>query len=504
MRYISALLALIIIPFLADAQNQQKRPPAKASSFVKGCFAYDHAEYDTAMLFFRKALKEEPNNVKVYINAGLTEERLHDTAAALSYFKKALAVDPKYMRVYRNIASIYFDRGDYEKAEQYYSKAISLEPLQDESYYDRSMIYFKQRKYEEALKDIYKAIKLKPGKPLYYYHRARIEVNIGDYKRGLDDINVYIDKVPEDPRALQTRAIIKRYYNDLKGAVADYSKAIELAPRSKSFYVGRAGAYTELQQYSKALADCEKAEAIDQHYAEAYFFAGIAWMDSGKVGNAIKMFTAAIDRDSRDIRSYEMRGYLYQLQSANMDARKDYESAIAINPYSSVYLNLSDVLASAEDTTAALAALDTFLKLKPYYPTALLRKGKLTAQSRRDIKAGDDYFREALTHTRDSSTIAFTYFYLGDTVLPARILNYLYSEAAEKKDMQLMNARLSDLAYYYALSRKEEKFYSITMSLLESGFIRMPWLSSGEIDRLYPNDPKLQLLHTAYKKLLNQ
>jgi tetratricopeptide (TPR) repeat protein len=505
MRYLIGFIAIILLPLLVHGQKpQQKRPPAKASSFIKGCYAYDHAEYDTAMLFFKKALKEEPNNVKVYINAGLTEERLHDTVAALSLFQKALTVDPKYMRVYRNIASIYYDRGDFQKAEIYYTKAITLEPLQDESYYDRSMIRFRQRQYEDALKDIYKAIKLKPDKALYYYHRARIEVTIGDYKRGLDDINIYIEKVPEDPRALQTRAIIKRYYNDMQGAVDDYTKAIALAPRSKSFYVGRSGAYTELGQYSKAIADCEKAEAIDQRYAEANFFAGIAWMDSGKVSNAIKMFTAAIEKDPRDPRAYDIRGYLYQLQGSNADARKDYEAVIAINPGSTIYLNLSDVLASAEDTAAALAVLDSFLKVKPYYPTALLRKGKLIAQTKRDAKAGDDMFRQVLNHTRDSSTLAFAYFYLGDTVLPTRILNYLYSEAAEKNNMQMMNTRLGDLAYYYALSGKKEKFYSMTMGLLEAGFIKLPWLASGEIDRLYPNDPKLQTLETAFRKLLEQ
>lgn len=505
MRHFSPIIwLLLLMPLPALAQQRPKQPPAKASAFIKGCFAYDRADYDSAMRYFKKAMREEPGNVKVFINSGLTEERLHDTAAALAYFQKALAIDPKYMRVYRNIASIYFDKGEYALAEKYYTKAIELEPLQDESYYDRSMIRFKQKQYGPALKDIYKAIKLKPDKMLYYYHRARIELSIGDYSRALTDINTYLAKNSDDPRALQTRAIIKRYYNDMQGAIADYTKAIELVPRSKYFYVGRSNAYTELGQYAKAIADCEKAEAIDQRYAEAYFFAGIAWMDSGRINMAVKMLTAAIGLDPSNYRYYETRGYLYQLLNDNVKAGKDFTTALSLNPYSMAYLNLSDIQAAAEDTTAAIASLDSVMKLRPYYPSALLRLGKLRIEAKNNPKAGDDIFRAVLKHTRDTSTLAFAYFYLGDTVLPNRMLNHLYTEAKIKGNRQLINERLSDLAYFYALNNKKDKFLFTTSQLLDAGFLKMPWLLGEEIQKIYPNDREVQALLDMYRKLLGQ
>lgn len=51
--------------------------------------------------------------------------------------------------------------------------------------------------------------------------------------------------------------------------------------------VFRAAAYTQLQNYAEAIADCNRSIEIDPNYSKAYSRLGFAYYEQGKYSDAL-------------------------------------------------------------------------------------------------------------------------------------------------------------------------------------------------------------------------
>ena len=64
-------------------------------------------------------------------------------------------------------------------------------------------------------------------------------------------------------------------------AIANFDKAIALNPSHATAYCARAGAYFNIRDYARAITDCTKAIELDSNYATAYNTRGRAYYEQG-------------------------------------------------------------------------------------------------------------------------------------------------------------------------------------------------------------------------------
>jgi tetratricopeptide (TPR) repeat protein len=77
-------------------------------------------------------------------------------------------------------------------------------------------------------------------------------------------------------------------------AIKSYNKAIELKPDDvHQDYVNRGNAYSDLQEFEKALLDYAEAQKLFPDYNEAYYNRGIVFERQDKVAEAIDQFKLA-------------------------------------------------------------------------------------------------------------------------------------------------------------------------------------------------------------------
>ncbi len=89
----------------------------------------------------------------------------------------------------------------------------------------------------------------------------------------------------------------KGKYDD---AIADYDKAIALDPNVAIAYTNRGLAYGRKGAFDRAIADYTKAIALDPNFADAYTNRGVACYMRGDKEQAIADFRKALEIDPSD------------------------------------------------------------------------------------------------------------------------------------------------------------------------------------------------------------
>ena len=132
-------------------------------------------QFKQAIKNFEKSLKIEEtlyadNSIaRIYT---IVEE--YDTA--IIYYNKALTIDPKSQRALNNIGIVYILKEQYQKALEIYNSGIEINPSNPYFYYNRANTLYSLEQYENSLKDCKKYLELTKGKSDYYTSQAKSRI----------------------------------------------------------------------------------------------------------------------------------------------------------------------------------------------------------------------------------------------------------------------------------------------------------------------------------------
>ena len=149
-------------------------------------------------------------------------------------------------------------------------------------------------------------------------------------------------------------------------AIADYDKAIALEPEDAVAYYNRGVSYLVLEQYERAIEDFDKAISIKQDYVDAYINRGISYFKQGKYECAIEDYDKAIEISPDLPEAYNNRGISYFKQGKYECAIEDYDKAIEIMPvYIEAYINRGISYARMEEFARAIDDFTKAIGLQP-------------------------------------------------------------------------------------------------------------------------------------------
>ena len=239
---------------------------------------------------------------------------------------------------------------------------------------------------------------------------AEILFDEGIFFGTLEDYNISISYFKLAEKIAEDDEIIKRVrvnltvsynnrglaYNKLKEhekAIADYNKAIALNPKYAIAYNNRGLAYDELKEHEKAFEDYNKAIALDPEYARAYNNRGIAYNKLKEHEKAIADYNKVIALDPEYARAYNNRGTAYGKLKKHEKAFEDYNKAIALNPEDAIaYYNRGTAYDELKKHEKAIEDYNKAIELNPEYATAYANRGIIRLISNEDLyKAIEDF-----------------------------------------------------------------------------------------------------------------
>lgn len=121
--------------------------------------AVSSGKYEVGLEWFKKALDENPNDVRALTGAGMVCVPIGKFDESLTYFQKAVDADPENGDNYFNLGNAYFFKGDLRKALEFYTEA-QMHELSDGArtrlYYHMALICSEKGDVESALINLQK------------------------------------------------------------------------------------------------------------------------------------------------------------------------------------------------------------------------------------------------------------------------------------------------------------------------------------------------------------
>lgn len=192
------------------------------------------------------------------------------------------------------------------------SEAINIDPQLLDAYVLRSWAYAENGHLNAAIGDVDTAIALNPEYAVAYNNRAYAYEIAGKSDQAIKDYEIAcemqfepacdtlrkLNEIALKQRQQQAAALVqkslKMFQNrDWKAVVALSNEALTLDANNTTAYANRAGAYTEMGLFDKALDDCNQALIIDPNFGVAYNNKGYAYELMGERKKAILEYETA-------------------------------------------------------------------------------------------------------------------------------------------------------------------------------------------------------------------
>ena len=229
----------------------------------------DGGRWHELLALLSKRIDHDSKNVRLRCSRGRVLLRMHDCEAAVRDFSEAVRLDPKSVRAHLGRGDVYLELRQFDAALDEYDRAIALEPERGSTYWSRGVMYLERNRATDAIADFTKAADAAPGWALPYFWRAGARQEVGDFNGALSDYDVFLQ--------------LEREHLGLRAEA----------------YGARAFIYKKLGLFQQSIAEYSRELQLNPGSATAYL---------GRAG-------------------------VYELVGDQIQAEKDYKTAIEIDPH---------------------------------------------------------------------------------------------------------------------------------------------------------------------------
>lgn len=230
------------------------------NAYIFGGLCHKSLEhYDSADLYFDKALEIKPQNIDVhflkaenFFEAGKLEESSMEVEKALYY-------DNNYYKAHILKAKLYHKKGDFIEAEQTLLMVMNKQLYNLESRELLADIYLELQDTALALNVISQALMIKPLIEKNLKFRIEVLNDLGIYKALITDLNAYIPLVNDDPEMYYMRAHAYLNTGDTISALRDLNEVLHYNDNHAEAFYYRAIVRNSLFDKEGACEDLKKA-----------------------------------------------------------------------------------------------------------------------------------------------------------------------------------------------------------------------------------------------------
>ena len=146
----------------------------------------------------------------------------------------------------------------------------------------------------------------------------------------------------------------------------------------------RGNALRDLKRFEEALANCDRAIALDPDHIGAWINRGIALAELKRFDEALASYNQAIEIEPEHAAAFYNRANTLRELRELGEALRDCDQAIALKPdYADAFNNRGVVLADLEHYDEAVASYNQAIALKPNYADAFNNRGNALQQLKR-------------------------------------------------------------------------------------------------------------------------
>ncbi|MFC2168941.1 tetratricopeptide repeat protein [Acidobacteriota bacterium] len=225
----------------------------------------------------KKIHKANDQDPQYQYNMGLVYLNNGDVDRAILYFKKALKLNPEYDLAFNSMGLAYSMKGELEKSVEYFQKCIQINPVLTEAHNNLGAVYQEIGLLDKAEQQFKITISDKnyKSKELPYFNLARLYHLQEKTQEALNAIEMSLESNNRMVMTHNLKGVILEGLNKLDEAIDSYQTAQKIAPDDVNISFNLAVAYFKNNEVEKAkeiferirdkTSDLEMKNQIDQY-----------------------------------------------------------------------------------------------------------------------------------------------------------------------------------------------------------------------------------------------
>lgn len=204
------------------------------------------------------------------------------------------------------------------------------------------------------------------------------------------------DRAPEFIAALVSRGVTYWNLDKMPLALADLNRAIALDPKNARAYRERSSIYRGNGNLDKALDDADAAVHLDPNDPQAFDNRGNVFSNNKQFDRAIDDYNQAIRLDAKYAQAWQDRGANYYFKQNYDEAIKNYDEAIRLDPGNArAFTNRGAAYKAMGRTEQAIADESDAIRLDATMPEYFDNRG-LSYEDKKDYDRAIADYNEAI------------------------------------------------------------------------------------------------------------
>jgi len=223
----------------------------KGSSYDEALALHQQGKVKEAIMAYKNAIAEAPNNPEIYINLGAAYQSIKNYDLAIQQYRKAISLDPKSSLAYFYLGTTLHAKNNISEAIANYNKALELDPdnsqikdslkaAQDarvQSLLSEGLNAYSRKALDEAKSTIEQALRLDPKNAVGYYYLGLIMEDKGSTNLAITNYQKAIQYDNKLDSAYYALGVALDKVNDKVGARNAFARYIQLAGSRNDAFV---------------------------------------------------------------------------------------------------------------------------------------------------------------------------------------------------------------------------------------------------------------------------
>lgn len=278
-----------------------------------------------------RAIEANPDQAELYFARAQVFYEQEGYDGAIQDLQKALSYDSTNVAYLHLLADTYLDYYKSKKALETMELAAEYHPKRIPTLLKLSEFQLILQQYEESMRTLDKVLQIDPQEAEAYFMFGMNFKELGDTARAISSFQSAVDNHPE---LIDGWLELGQLHAALGNAIAAqyFDSAIRIAPENVMIKHAKAYYLQEQGQLRESLDLFREIVRLDPQYEDAYYNAGLLYLDMDSVLQAHEQFDLALNVNPLHIRAYYYRGVANEMMGNVPAARSDYEQALRLAP----------------------------------------------------------------------------------------------------------------------------------------------------------------------------
>jgi tetratricopeptide (TPR) repeat protein len=317
-------LLIVLLWLLLPACGGEEEPPSRDGSNLN---TVGHPAIDA----ITEKIARKPGDPALYAARAELFYENEGYDEAIRDLTKALSLDSLNVDYYHLLADAYLDYYRSQKALETMERAAEIFPERIPTLLKLSEFQFILKQYEASMHTIDRILKIDPQNEDAYFMFGMNFKETGDTARA---VNSFQQAVELNPDLIDAWINLGKLHAALGNSIAAqyYDSALEIAPDNIMALHAKAEYLTDQDKLPEAIELYRRINRIDPQYDEAFYNAGLLYMELDSLEQAYRHFDLAIKTYPAHVRAYFYRGLAAEWLGRTQQARNDYQQALRLAP----------------------------------------------------------------------------------------------------------------------------------------------------------------------------